>query len=320
MQKVLFRFKHGLTRYKTNMKIYLKKLILMVTVALAPVLASATDVNPTDKTSTTLKVTGTRDIVQEIINAVGLKPRFELRAADIENAAAVVYNGKRYILYNDNFLNKINNAVQTDWGGVSILAHEIGHHLNGHTLSRGGSNPGDELEADEFSGFVLRKMGASLGDAQAAISLLSEEQTSATHPGRRYRLAAISKGWNNAETQILASGGNAGDATVRESIARRSEPRTTATPARQQVSHRLDSQSILSKVTFSRLPQEQFYVTKQLNLVHVSRNGELNVMGKLARTNSKRFPYYFDIEDQPVFVTDAGLLVNEDGQRVGYLK
>ena len=298
------------------MKIYFRKLVLLLAIAMAPVLASAADVKTDNSATTVPTATGTRDIVQEIINAIGLKPRFELRAADIENAAAVVYNGKRYILYNDDFLNRINNAVQTDWGGVSILAHEIGHHLNGHTLTRGGSNPNDELEADEFSGFVLRKMGASLGEAQAAIGLLSEERTSATHPGRSYRLAAINKGWNNAEQQIVASGGKAGDASVRGSIARNTQPVTRANP----VSQRLDSKYILGKVTFSRLPQENFYLTKQLNLVHVSRNGELNIMGKLARTNSTQFPYYFDIDDQPVFVSDAGLLVNQDGERVGYLK
>src|SRR5690606_38104599 len=74
-----------------------------------------------------------RDVISEIIDVIGLKPRFELRSANIENAAAVIYNGKRYILYNEHFLDAINNAVHTDWAGVSILAHEIGHHLNGHT-------------------------------------------------------------------------------------------------------------------------------------------------------------------------------------------
>ena len=34
-----------------------------------------------------------------------------------------------------------------------------------HTLERGGSRPEIELEADEFSGFVLRKMGATLPQA-----------------------------------------------------------------------------------------------------------------------------------------------------------
>ena len=73
---------------------------------------------------------GARDIIKEIIDVVGLKPRFEVREANVDNAAAVIYNGQRYILYNRQFVAAVNNAVKTDWAAVSILAHEIGHHLN----------------------------------------------------------------------------------------------------------------------------------------------------------------------------------------------
>lgn len=131
-------------------------------------------------------------IIREITEAVGLQPRFELRAtSQVDNAAAVVYGGKRYLLYNPTFLAAVNQAGHTDWAGISILAHEMGHHLNGHTLRAGGSQPEDELEADEFSGFVLRRLGASLAQAQAALAAVAPEAGSATHPGRTPRLAAI---------------------------------------------------------------------------------------------------------------------------------
>ncbi|MFL9845731.1 M48 family metalloprotease [Flavobacterium rhizosphaerae] len=103
--------------------------------------------------------------VAEIMSVIGLKPNFELRVANVPNAAAVVIKNKRYILYNPKFMNQINKASGTNWAAISILAHEIGHHLNGHTLDNVGSRPQTELEADEFSGFVLRKMGATLPDA-----------------------------------------------------------------------------------------------------------------------------------------------------------
>jgi len=269
------------------------------------------------KTAGATAATGARDIVQEIINVVGLKPRFELRAADIENAAAVVYNGKRYILYNERFLQAINNAVHTDWAGVSILAHEIGHHLNGHTLSRTGSNPADELEADEFSGFVLRKMGASLAQAQAAIDLLSEERTSRTHPGKSYRLAAVSKGWKSADEQLLASA--QAPQPDQRAITRRSaqRPATRATDGREPAG--LDSRYVLTRVHFTNAPDEQFYLTTRLHLVHVTEQG-LKVIGKLARTNNPAYPYYFQSEYlQTLYVTDKGTLVNKRGQRVGHL-
>ncbi len=168
-----------------------------------PLTASAQQANPT--TSQFASSTDARNIIQEILDVVGLKPRFEIRAADnINNAAAVIHGGKRYVLYDRDFVASINNAVKTDWAGVSILAHEIGHHLNGHTLdSRGGSREA-ELEADEFSGFVLRKLGASVKDAQAAMANISSEHPSSTHPGKADRLKVIEKGWKQADAQILS--------------------------------------------------------------------------------------------------------------------
>ncbi len=87
------------------------------------------------------------DVIREITDAVGLKARFELRATrEVDNAAAVVYDGKRFLLYNPDFLNAVNRAGHTDWAGISILAHEMGHHLNGHTLRGGGIvRPRDRL-------------------------------------------------------------------------------------------------------------------------------------------------------------------------------
>lgn len=310
--------------------IYLQKLAVVAGFLVAPLLATAA---PAAVEAATLEATGTykvtanaapRDIIDEIIEVIGLKPRFELRAADIENAAAVVYNGKRYIMYNEHFLNAINNAVSTDWGGVSILAHEIGHHLNGHTLSRSGSNPADELEADEFSGFVLRKMGASLQDAQAAIKLLSEERSSSTHPGRDYRLAAISKGWENADSQIMASAGNTGYA-IRTPQAATTAARTARAEGvavqtnRPQARQVLNKSDVLRRVNFSAAPNEQFYLTTRMHLVHVTKDG-LKVIGKLARTNSREVPYYLESEYlSTLYVTDKGVLMNKRGQRVGHL-
>ncbi|MCJ8166694.1 membrane-binding protein [Pontibacter sp. E15-1] len=296
----------------------MKKLTLLLGLVMAPLLGQVALAVPAPAPeANTATTVGARDIVQEIINVIGLKPRFELQAANIDNAAAVVYNGKRYILYNERFLASINNAVHTDWGGVSILAHEIGHHLNGHTLSRSGSNPADELEADEFSGFVLRKMGASMAEAQAAIDLLSDDETSRTHPGRRYRLAAISKGWQSANQQLLASA--QGPQPDQRAIASRPETaaRAQAAPSSQRVA--LDRRSVLTRVSFNKAPQEQFYLTTRLNLVHMTAEG-VRVIGKLTKTNNPNYPYYIQSDYlDTVFVTDEGYLVNRRGQKVGHL-
>ncbi len=266
---------------------------------------------------------GARDIIKEIIDVVGLKPRFEVReSTEVPNAAAVIYNGKRYILYNAQFVASVNNAVKTDWAAVSILAHEIGHHLNGHTLIRGGSNPTDELEADEFSGFVLRKMGATLPQAQAAIAALTDESYSATHPGRSSRLTAISTGWQNANTQIVASA-KPSTKTTPPVIAQLEDPEqpvaTRPVVRKQATAAGLDSRSILGKVTFEVAPREQFYVTTRYNLVRVTDEG-IEVVGKLSRTNNSEVPFVFESDYfQSLYLTQEGTIVNRRGQRVGYV-
>ncbi|MEP6847047.1 MAG: hypothetical protein ABI861_13635, partial [Panacibacter sp.] len=80
-------------------------------------------------------------------------------------------------------------------------AHEIGHHLSGHTLLQGGSRPDLELEADRFSGYILYKMGATLDDAQIAIKIFSSDNSSSTHPAKKSRLVAITNGWLAAKEQ-----------------------------------------------------------------------------------------------------------------------
>ncbi|MEZ4633330.1 MAG: M48 family metalloprotease [Deinococcales bacterium] len=52
----------------------------------------------------------------------------------MSNAAAVIRDRQRYILYNQTWMAAIDREGNTDWEAVSILAHEIGHHLSGHTL------------------------------------------------------------------------------------------------------------------------------------------------------------------------------------------
>lgn len=258
----------------------------------------------------TFKSVGEADgIIRSILSVVGLKPNFEVRAADISNAAAVVYEGKRYILYDRDFIQSINEASSTSWAGISILAHEIGHHLNGHTLNREGSNPKDELEADEFSGFVLKKLGANLEEAQAAMSMMSEEYGTATHPERNRRLNAIAQGWNNAGDQNLALR-SANEDTYEEDY----------TPQPNNGPQVLASQHILREVHFNSAPEHKFYITTNYKLVEV-KNTELVFYGELKKTNNGEFPYVLTDDEQAViYVANDGYLFDSDGDKIGFMK
>ncbi|KAA9327554.1 membrane-binding protein [Hymenobacter busanensis] len=260
-----------------------------------------------------------RDVLREITDVVGLKPRFELRAtSDVENAAAVVYGGKRYLLYNPTFVAAVNRAGRTDWAGISILAHEMGHHLNGHTLRAGGSNPSDELEADEFSGFVLRKMGASLAESQTAMAVVAQETDSPTHPGRTTRLAAIGRGWQQANGQIVASARTSAPSSAPVAVAQRPvvQPGRPTTPVVQASSAPV---SVVGKLTFHNSPQDMLFVTNRLSVVRFDpADHTTEVVGRLTRSTSADFPFVLvDAQQRRLFVSAQGGIYNTQGQQIG---
>lgn len=137
--------------------------------------------------------------VESIVKRSGLKQNFYvMECPSTNNCFAATRNGERLIVYDAGFFEKLNSVTKTHWAALSILAHEIGHHLQGHTIKNGGSDHDRELEADEFSGFVMYQMGASLGEAQSAISMLTTEYSTGTHPPKSIRLSAIARGYDNA--------------------------------------------------------------------------------------------------------------------------
>lgn len=143
-----------------------------------------------------------RQIVDNIISYSGLPNNFKLYRTDfINNAFAAIVEGERIIVYDSKLFNNVDWYSDSFWSSVSILAHEIGHHLSGHTGNGLGSNHKTEMEADKFSGFVLYKMGASLEQSLKAMNLLASEIDSETHPSKFKRLRAIKEGWEEASRQ-----------------------------------------------------------------------------------------------------------------------
>jgi hypothetical protein len=254
------------------------------------------------------------------MEAVGLKPRFELKAANVDNAAAVIYDSKRYILYSQNFISKIEGATRTNWAAISILAHEIGHHLNGHTLERNGSRPSSELEADEFSGFVLRKMGASLPQAQAAMRILADEEGSYTHPARSARLEAIAVGWKQADEamsgEVVA---NNQETVTQERVTQpypsRQEP--VYQPEVERPSTAIDKRSLIGKVVFHNT-SEEYYLTAKMNLIKVGGRG-VEVIGKMAKSDNEDFPLViYNDHNKYLYIAKNGDIYDADGDKIGY--
>ncbi len=118
-------------------------------------------------------------IVAGIMNAVGLEGNFKIKVANVPNVEATVKHHERYILYNPEFVTQVNSVTKNKWASIFILAHEVGHHLEGHTIADIKSSPGIELQADQFAGFVLCKMGATL-KAEAQMTGLSLNSNTAS--------------------------------------------------------------------------------------------------------------------------------------------
>ncbi|XWW43821.1 M48 family metalloprotease [Fibrella sp. USSR17] len=141
-----------------------------------------------------------RRVIDQILKPIGLMQNFKvIECPETQNCFATVMNGQRFIIYDGAFMQQLEEATETNWSATSIMAHEIGHHLQGHTLASGGSSHQKELEADRFSGFVLHQLGATLDESLVAIRALGSVAASASHPARASRLEAIRKGWTEAD-------------------------------------------------------------------------------------------------------------------------
>jgi hypothetical protein len=157
------------------------------------------------------------DALNRILFVTGATPNFVLMECDkISNAVAVTYKGERYILYDREFLSLISRN-SSSWSNLFILAHEVGHHINGHTkdIALGSilsaqeleEQRREELDADLYAGFVLAKLGATLNQTTAAINLISSsaDDRFSTHPNKSKRIESITVGWNRGSQNISNS-------------------------------------------------------------------------------------------------------------------
>ncbi len=147
-------------------------------------------------------------VFQQIMGKQGISAEIQIRASgDVANAAAfLVVDGnreERIIAYNVLFMEEVKKKTGNYWSLISIMAHEVGHHLNFHTYTKGTPSTAqlhkDELEADYFSGHALARLGARLDEALSAMKAISPLNESATHPGRDARLQVIALGWKEGK-------------------------------------------------------------------------------------------------------------------------
>lgn len=140
-------------------------------------------------------------IINNILNQMGLSNlNFRLRECpNMPNAMAQTFpdeNGRliAYITYGKDWLNELASDTK-NWEAIGVLAHELGHIQYLHVISERGSNPEIELQADEFMGTQLARMGATLEEAQSCLLKAKPINGSSTHPARQMRLLTVANAW-----------------------------------------------------------------------------------------------------------------------------
>jgi len=136
------------------------------------------------------------------------------------NAASIVIDSFQLIYYNPVFIQELQSAKDNmRWAVRCIIAHEIGHHLLGHTTGEGNltffQRRRQELQADYFAGFVIRQFpGSTLENALAGLNSLDKqtyhpendlEEDDNSYPTLAHRMESVSDGfqeWHNSPKRI----------------------------------------------------------------------------------------------------------------------
>jgi hypothetical protein len=140
--------------------------------------------------------------VSWISDIVGIRPNFSVGQAvfQIKNGAyALLRDGERRIVYDTEYFSWVEGSP--NWRETGIMAHEVGHHIAGHTAGVRPPAHDRELEADRFAGFALARLGATLEQAIRWVRSLSEKGSD-SHPPRRQRLMAVTNGWRHGRSAL----------------------------------------------------------------------------------------------------------------------
>ncbi len=153
-------------------------------------------------------------IIKIITEEIGIAPNFTLKnCPSIQNAIAVInplQNNSRYILFDMDFFKYVyRNYQENKYAGLFVIAHELAHHINGHTISKNISSILElqkrELEADYFAGFILFKVGASEYDIIETLNKFPEPLDNySSHPRNSLRIKYALAGFFNEANKYKA--------------------------------------------------------------------------------------------------------------------
>jgi predicted Zn-dependent protease len=148
---------------------------------------------------------GVPEVVRRITEALSFSAEFDVFISSEENNAfATIAGGKKVLVVDVGFVNWLNRRVGTEWAAISVIAHEIGHHIAGFPqYDRREDRHRSEVNADYWSGQALQKLGAARESSLLTILRIGNVSDTSTHPSRLRRAEAIGKGWDDARERRI---------------------------------------------------------------------------------------------------------------------
>lgn len=148
-------------------------------------------------------------IIDSLLLEIGLKKNFVIKECqNINSSSAAMIDPfygymERYVTYPKNLLQNWKNYNSINWIYFGQLMHAIGHQIYRHALIEGIDNHNEELIADEFSGYILAKMGASHKESLSSANFAkSEALINNLFPDFHSRIEATTNGWKKFNNGI----------------------------------------------------------------------------------------------------------------------
>jgi len=143
-------------------------------------------------------------VVENILSKINLKNTYFVTKVckGINNAVAIKYKGIKYILLDVEWMESIKYG-KNDWFHLFVIGHEMAHHLLKHTDNEKTTlliSRQNELDADEFSGYLLGVYGIEQKDINSLlVGFPDDNNPASTHPKKLNRINAIQKGYTSSK-------------------------------------------------------------------------------------------------------------------------
>ncbi|MEM6913432.1 MAG: hypothetical protein AAF511_05595, partial [Pseudomonadota bacterium] len=112
-------------------------------------------------------------------------------------AAAAIIDNERVILFDPRAIEGLEERTGSPWAFRMVIAHEVAHHLAGHTIDIG-HHRHQEIECDLYAGGAIYRMGGTLEDAASFFVAYADLPLSSSHPAGRERILYTALGWQLA--------------------------------------------------------------------------------------------------------------------------